>query len=166
MTDDYEIPVGDTGHEAGTFLMELTRLRPWKLYETTKGWSHERPENPGDIIEAFDKIEWTFVDEDGEIGTGDTSTARSERSTLYAWATGLGLSPAVVLDRSKPIPAKELIGRKANVTFTPDKNGYSRITAVVPPPAARQQQPAPAAAPGEFAGAPTPQAAGQGDLPF
>lgn len=132
MTDEYEIPTGDTGHEPGTFLMVLTALKPFKLYETRKGWTREQPE-PSQLIEAYDKIEWVFADDQGEIGTGTTSTARSERSTLFAWATGLGLPAAVILDRSKPIPASQLIGREANVTFTPDANGYSRISAVVPP---------------------------------
>lgn len=159
MTDEYEIPTGDTGHEAGTFLMKLTALKPFKLYETTKGWSREAPD-PSNLIEAFDKIEWLFVDEDGEMGSGNTSTARSEKSTLFAWATGLGVAPAVILDRSKPIPASELIGRTGMVTFAPDKNGYSRISNVVPPPRARAAAPAeaPVAAPvgaapgGGFAG--------------
>jgi len=139
MNDEYEIPTGDTGHETGTFLMVLTALKPFTLYETTKGWTREKPED-GSLVEAYNKIEWVFADEDGEIGTGTTSTARSERSTLFAWATGLGLPPQVVLDRSKPIPASQLIGREAMVTFAPDKNGYSRISSVVPAPKARQPQ--------------------------
>lgn len=141
MTDEYEIPVGDTGHEPGTFLMKLTALKPFKLYETRNGWTREQPVD-GSLIETYDKIEWVFADEDGAVGSGNTSTARSERSTLFAWATGLGLAPAVVLDRSKPIPARELIGREAMVTFAPDKNGYSRITSVVPAPKARGTAPA------------------------
>lgn len=152
MTDDYEIPTGDTGHEPGTFLMVLTALRPFTLYETRNGWSRERPEDTHSIIESYAKIEWIFADDQGETGTGTTSTARSEKSTLYAWATGLGLAPAVVLDRSKPIPASQLIGREAMVTFAPDKNGYSRIVTVVPPPRVRQAptpavEPAPSAVP-------------------
>lgn len=149
MTDDYEIPTGDTGHEPGTFLMVLTALKPFMLYETRNGWSRERPEDTGSIIESYSKIEWVFADDEGETGSGSTSTARSERSTLYAWATGLGLLPAVVLDRRTPIPASQLIGREAMVTFAPDKNGYSRITSVVPVPRARQAAPVaqPAAAP-------------------
>ena len=143
MSDDYEIPAGDTGIEPGTYLMTLTALRPFTLYETTKGWTREKPED-GSLVEAYNKIEWVFHTDDDQTGTGTTSTARSERSTLFAWATGLGLSPAVVLDRSKPIPAKELIGREAMVTFQLDKNGYSKITSVVPAPRART---APAAAP-------------------
>lgn len=138
MTDDYDIPAGDTGHEPGTFLMTLTALKPFTLYETRNGWTRERPENPGDIIDSYQKIEWVFADEEGELGNGSTSTSRSERSTLFAWATGLGIPPAVVLDRSKPIPARQLIGREGMVTFAPDKNGYSRITSVVPAPKARQ----------------------------
>lgn len=147
MTDDYEIPTGDTGHEPGTFLMLLTALKPFTLYETRNGWTRERPEDGGSVIEAYSKIEWIFADDQGEFGSGTTSTARSERSTLFAWATGLGLAPAVVLDRSKPIPASQLIGREAMVTFQPDKNGYSRIVSVVPAPRARQAAPAAAAAP-------------------
>lgn len=149
MSDEYEIPTGDTGHEPGTFLMVLTALKPFTLYETRNGWTREKPED-GSLVEAYNKIEWVFVDDDGEFGSGNTSTARSERSTLYAWATGLGMPPAVVLDRSKPIPASQLVGRQAMVTFAPDKNGYSRITSVVPAPKARTPQPQP----GEFAGAP------------
>jgi hypothetical protein len=170
MTDEYEIPTGDTGHEPGTFLMTLTALKPFTLYETRKGWTREKPED-GTLVEAYNKIEWVFADDEGEMGTGSTSTARSERSTLFAWATGLGLSPAVVLDRSKPIPAGQLIGREAMVTFAPDKNGYSRITSVVPAPKARATTTA--AQPGEFAGAPrTPEMVApgggqsEGDLPF
>lgn len=141
MTDEYEIPTGDTGHETGTFLMVLTALKPFTLYETTKGWTREKPED-GSLVEAYNKIEWVFADDQGETGTGTTSTARSERSTLFAWATGLGMPAAVVLDRSKPIPASQLIGREAMVTFAPDKNGYSRITSVVPAPRARAAAPA------------------------
>jgi hypothetical protein len=142
MTDDYEIPTGDTGHEPGTFLMTLVGLKPFKLYETRNGWTRELPENGAGVIDTYDKIEWAFSDEAGEIAKDSTSTSRSERSTLFAWATGLGLPAAVVLDRSKPIPSSQLIGRSANVTFTPNKNGYSRITAVVPPPKARAAAPA------------------------
>lgn len=149
MTDEYEIPAGDTGHELGTFLMTLTALKPFTLYETTKGWTREKPED-GSLVEAYNKIEWIFADDDDEMGTGTTSTARSERSTLFAWATGLGMAPATVLDRSKPIPASQLIGRQAMVTFSADKNGYSRISSVVPAPRAK----APAPQPGEFVGAP------------
>jgi len=152
MTDEYEIPTGDTGHELGTFLMTLTALKPFTLYETTKGWTREKPED-GNVVEAYNKIEWVFCDEDGEFGNGTTSTARSERSTLFAWATGLGMPPAVVLDRSKPIPASQLVGREAMVTFAADKNGYARISSVVPAPKARTAAPA-AAQPGEFSGAP------------
>lgn len=136
MTDDYEIPTGDTGHEPGTFLMVLTALKPFKLYETRTGWTREQPTD-GSLIQDYDKIEWIFADEDGEIGSGNTSTSRSERSTLYAWATGLGVPAAVVLDRSKPIPSSQLIGREAMVTFAPDKNGYSRVASVVPIPRQR-----------------------------
>lgn len=141
MTDEYEIPTGDTGHEAGTFLMTLTALKPFTLYETTKGWTREKPEDGG-IVEAYNKIEWHFADEDGDTGTGRTSTARSERSTLFAWATGLGLPPAVVLDRTKPIPASQLIGREGMVTFAPNKNGYNEIVSVVPAPKAKAPKPA------------------------
>lgn len=146
MTDEYQIPTGDTGHEPGTFLMVLTALKPFKLYETRNGWTREAPQD-GSLIEAYDKIEWVFADDEGQTGTGTTSTARSERSTLFQWATGLGLAPAVVLDRRTPIPASQLIGREAMVTFAPDKNGYSRIVSVVPAPRARQAAPAPVAAP-------------------
>lgn len=145
MTEEYAIPSGDTGHEVGTFLMTLTALKPFRLYETRNGWTREQPAQ-ADLIEAYDKIEWVFADDEGEIGTGTTSTARSERSTLFAWATGLGLAPAVVLDRSKPIPASQLIGREAMVTFAADKNGYSRITSVVPAPRAKAAEAAPAQA--------------------
>lgn len=173
MTDEYEIPTGDTGHEPGTFLMTLTALKPFTLYETRKGWTREKPED-GSLVEAYNKIEWIFFDDDGEPGTGNTSTARGETSTLFKWATGLGLAPAVVLDRSKPIPSGQLIGRQGMVTFAPDKNGYSRITSVVPAPRARAAapEPAPAAQPGEFAGAPRtpemvlPGGQADGDLPF
>lgn len=144
MTDEYEIPTGDTGHAPGTFLMTLTALKPFTLYETRNGWTREAPV-AGSLIEAYDRIEWIFHDYEGEQGSGTTSTARGERSTLFAWATGLGLSPAVVLDRRTPIPASQLIGREAMVTFAPDKNGYSRITSVVPPPQAKAAAPAPAA---------------------
>jgi len=146
MTDDYEIPTGDTGHEPGTFLMTLTALKPFKLYETRTGWTREQPDQ-SQLIEAYDKIEWIFHDDQGGQGSGNTSTARSERSTLFTWATGLGLTPAVVLDRSKPIPASQLIGREGMVTFAPDKNGYSRITSVVPAPRARATAPVAASAP-------------------
>lgn len=171
MTDDYEIPTGDTGHEPGTFLMTLVGLKPFQLYETRNGWTREMPENGAGIIDSYDKIEWAFSDEHGEVAKDSTSTSRSERSTLFAWATGLGLSPAIVLDRSKPIPSAQLVGRSANVTFTPNKNGYSRISAVVPPPRARETAPVTPAAPvdqpmtrlpnmaqpGEFDGAPVQQ---------
>lgn len=144
MTDEYEIPTGDTGHEPGTFLMTLTALKPFTLYETRTGWTRERPDD-GSLVEAYNKIEWVFADDEGEFGTGSTSTARSERSTLFAWATGLGIPASVVLDRSRPIPASQLIGREGMVTFAPDKNGYARITSVVPAPRARASQaPAPA----------------------
>ena len=157
MTDnDYEIPAGDTGHDTGTFLMTLTALKPFTLFETTKGWTRERPED-GSIVEAYNKIEWVFVDDDGEFGSGTTSTARSERSTLYAWATGLGMAPAIVIDRSKPIPASQLIGREGMVTFAADKNGYSRIASVVPAPKAKAA----------FVASPTPAVeAPTADLPF
>jgi hypothetical protein len=141
MTDDYEIPTGDTGHEPGTFLMVLTALKPFMLYETRNGWTREKPEDSHSIVESYNKIEWVFADDEGVTGSGSTSTARSERSTLFAWATGLGVPPAVVLDRSKPIPSGQLVGREAMVTFAPDKNGYSRITSVVPVPRARAAQP-------------------------
>ncbi len=161
MSDEYEIPTGETGHEPGTFLMTLTALKPFTLYETSKGWTREKPDD-GTVVEAYNKIEWVFADEDGEFGSGTTSTARSERSTLYAWATGLGMAAAVVLDRSKPIPASQLIGRSGMVTFAPDKNGYSRISSVVPAPKARgaaasEQTTMPKAQPGEFDGAPAQQ---------
>lgn len=149
MTDDYEIPAGDIGHEVGTFLMTLTALKPFTLYETTKGWSREQPSD-GSLVEAYNKIEWVFYDDEGEQGTGTTSTARSERSTLFAWATGLGMAPAVVLDRSKPIPAGQLIGREGMVTFAADARGYSKIVSVVPAPRARATTPAaPPPAPAE-----------------
>jgi hypothetical protein len=143
MTDDYEIPTGDTGHEPGTFLMVLTALKPFTLYETRNGWTREKPED-GTLVEAYNKIAWVFADVEGdETAEGTTSTARSERSTLFAWATGLGLSPQMVLDRTKPIPASQLIGRQAMVTFQPDpKSGYSRIKSVVPAPRARATAPA------------------------
>lgn len=146
MTDDYEIPTGDTGHEPGTFLMVLTALKPFTLYETRTGWTRELTD-PASLIESYSKIEWVFADDEGETGSGSTSTARSERSTLFAWATGLGLPPALVLDRSKPIPSSQLIGREAMVTFAPDKSGYSRITSVVPVPRQRAAAPPVAAAP-------------------
>lgn len=148
MTDEYEIPVGDTGHETGTFLMVLTALKPFTLYETRNGiWTREKPED-GTLVEAYNKIAWIFADDEGETGEGTTSTARSERSTLFAWATGLGMSPAVVLDRSKPIPASQLIGREAMVTFAADpKSGYSKIVSVVPAPKARAAAPAPVVTP-------------------
>ena len=136
MTDDYEIPTGDTGHEPGTFLMVLTALKPWKLYETRNGWAREAPTD-GSLIQVYDKIEWVFADDQGETGSDSTSVARGESSTLFKWATGLGVPPAVVLDRSKPIPSSQLIGREGLVTFMPNKNGYSRITSVVPAPKAR-----------------------------
>ena len=161
MTDsDYEIPAGDTGHETGTFLMTLTALRPFTLFETTKGWTRERPED-GSLVEAYNKIEWIFADDEGETGSGSTSTARSERSTLYAWATGLGMAPAVILDRSKPIPAAQLIGREGMITVVLDKNGYSKVASVVPAPKAKPQ-------PTGFAGVPpTPSAEALPDeLPF
>jgi hypothetical protein len=139
MTDEYEIPAGDTGIEPGTYLCVLTALTPFTLYEKRDGWSRERPENTADIVEEYKKVEWTFATDDGEIGKGQTSIARSERSTLFAWATGLGMSPAVVLDRSKPIPAGQLIGREGLVTFALDKGGYSRAVSVVPAPKQRQQ---------------------------
>jgi hypothetical protein len=110
-----------------------------------------------------------FADDEGETGTGTTSTARSERSTLFAWATGLGMPPSVVLDRSKPIPASQLVGREAMVTFAPDKNGYSRISSVVPAPRARAAS-TPAIAPVEVPAGPVreivppqPQAGGFGE---
>lgn len=146
MTDEYEIPIGDTGHEPGTFLMVLTALKPFTLYETRKGWTREMPED-GSLVEAYSKVEWIFADDDGEMGSGSTSTSRSERSTLFAWATGLGMPAATVLDRSKPIPAGQLVGRQGMVTFAPDKNGYSRIASVVPAPKARPAAPSPAFAP-------------------
>jgi hypothetical protein len=139
MTDEYEIPAGETGIEPGTYLCVLTALTPFTLYEKRDGWSREKPENPADIVETYNKIEWTFATDDGEIGKGQTSIARSERSTLFAWATGLGMAPAVVLDRSKPIPAGQLIGREGLVTFALDKGGYSRATSVVPAPRQKQQ---------------------------
>jgi hypothetical protein len=90
---------------------------------------------------------------------------------------------AVVLDRSKPIPASQLIGREAMVTFAPDKNGYSRINSVVPAPRVRQPAAAPALEPRQIiptqqeaqgfgAAGPQPAAAvptsqpGTDDLPF
>lgn len=173
-TAEYEIPTGDTGHEVGTFLMTLTALKPFTLYETTKGWSREKPED-GSVVEAYNKIEWVFCDEDGEFGNGTTSTSRSERSTLYAWASGLGMAPATILDRSKPIPASQLIGRAGMVTFQPDKNGYAKIVSVVPAPRARAAAPIdqpmtalPNQVEGEFVGAPAPTQppAKADDLPF
>ena len=148
-TQEYEIPTSDTGHEPGTFLSVLTALKPFTLYETTKGWTREKPED-GSLVEAYNKIEWVFADDEGVTGSGTTSTARSERSTLFAWATGLGMAPAIVLDRSKPIPSSQLIGREAMVTFAPDKNGYSRISSVVPAPKARPASAVPPQVPQEI----------------
>lgn len=169
MSDEYEIPAGDTGHEVGTFLMTLTALKPFTLYETTKGWTREKPED-GSLVEAYNKIEWVFYDDDGEMGTGTTSTARSERSTLFAWATGLGLPATVVLDRSKPIPAGQLIGREAMVTFAADKNGFSRISSVVPAPKAKApKEPEPGFGEAGIQPAAAVPAGGEvqtGDLPF
>lgn len=174
MSDEYEIPAGDTGIEPGTYLMTLTALKPFTLYETTKGWTRDEPD-AGTLVEAYNKIEWVFATDDSEIGTGTTSTARSERSTLFAWATGLGLPAAVVLDRSKPIPASQLIGREGMVTFAPDKNGYPRITSVVPAPKAKvaapvaaPAQPAPGDEPVTFgaAGVQQPAPAPADSLPF
>lgn len=161
---EYEIPAGEAGIDPGTYFATLTKLEPFTLYETASGWSRTPPED-GAVAEAYHKIEWTFHTEDGEQVDGTTSTARSERSTLYAWATGLGLAPAVVLDRSKPIPASQLIGRSALITVELDKNGYSRVKAVVQAP---KQKATPAAQPGEFDGAPRqqPMAAPTDDLPF
>lgn len=156
MTDDYEIPTGDTGHEPGTFLMVLTALKPWKLYETRNGWAREAPTD-GSLIQVYDKIEWIFADDQGETGSDSTSVARGESSTLFKWATGLGVPPAVVLDRSKPIPSSQLIGREGMVTFQPNKNGFSKIVAVVPAPKAR-----PAAAP--VAAAPVAEAVPAGPI--
>ena len=152
MTDEYEIPAGDVDIEPGTYLATLTALKPYVLYETSKGWGREIPDD-GTVVEAYNKIEWVFHTDEDDVIHGSTSTARSERSTLYAWATGLGMAPAVVLDRSKPIPSSQLIGRAAMVTVTLDKNGYSKIASVVPAPKAKAVA-APAAQPGDFVGAP------------
>lgn len=169
MTEEYEIPAGEPQIEPGTYLATLTGLKPFTLYETSRGWTREKPEDGG-VVEAYNKIEWVFHTDDGEPIHGTTSTARSERSTLYAWATGLGMSAAIVLDRSKPIPASQLIGRAGMVTVALDKNGYSRVASVVPAPRART-----AAQPGEFDGAPRQQPIAPtgaeagvpaGDLPF
>ena len=65
--------------------MILTALKPFTLYETTKGWTREEKPEDGSLVEAYNKIEWVFADEEGEPGSGTTSTARSERSTLFAW---------------------------------------------------------------------------------
>lgn len=143
---DYEIPAGAAGAEPGTYIATLTALKPFTLYETSKGWSRELPDD-AQVVEAYNKIEWHFHTDEGELLEGTTSTARSERSTLFAWATGLGLPPAVVLDRSKPIPSSLLIGREAMVTVGPDKNGYPRVQSVVPVPRQRQAPPAPPAPP-------------------
>ena len=164
MTSDteYEIPAGEPGAEPGTYFATLTALKPFTLYETSTGWTREKPENG--LAEAYSKIEWHFHTEDGERLEGITSTARSERSTLFAWATGLGLPAGVVLDRSKPIPASLLIGREAMVTVQRDKNGYPRVTTVVPAPKSRAAAPVAA---GTFDGAPTqPAIASSDDLPF
>jgi hypothetical protein len=175
-TTEYEIPAGEPGAEPGTYFATLTALKPFTLYETSKGWTREKPEDG--LAEAYSKIEWHFHTEDGDRLEGITSTARSEKSTLFAWATGLGIPANVVLDRSKPIPASLLIGREAMVTVQLDKNGYPRVTTVVPAPKARSTAPAaapvdqpmttlPNQVPGEFDGAPTtPAAAPVGDLPF
>jgi hypothetical protein len=159
MTDDYEIPAGEAGLEPGTYLATLTALKPFTLYETTQGWTRERPDDG--IVEAYNKIAWHFATDDGDTIESSTSTSRSERSTLYAWATGLGLPAATVLDRSKPIPAALLIGREGMITVVLDKNGYSKVASVVPAPKAKPK-------PGEFAGvAPTPSAEALPDeLPF
>lgn len=166
MTDEYEIPAGDPDVEPGTYLATLTALKPYTLYETSKGWTRDKPDD-GTVVEAYNKIEWVFHTDDEEPLPirGNTSTARSDRSTLYAWATGLGMPAATVLDRSKPIPASQLIGRQAMVTVVLDKNGYSKIASVVPAPRARAADPAPA---GAFDGAPTtPPATEPADaLPF
>lgn len=163
---EYEIPAGEMGVEPGTYLATLTSLKPFTLYETTKGWTREEPED-GTIVEAYNKIQWRFHTDDDELIEGTTSTARSERSTLYAWATGLGLPASVVLDRSKPIPASLIIGRAAMVTVAADKNGYPRVASVVPAPRSRAAAAAPASAVGQFTGAPTtPAAAPADDLPF
>lgn len=157
---EYEIPAGEPDIEPGTYLAVLTALKPYTLYETSKGWTRDMPED-GTVVESYNKIEWLFHTDEGEPIRGNTSTARSDRSTLYAWATGLGVAPAVVLDRSKPIPASQLIGREAMVTVVLDKNGYAKIASVVPAPRSRT------AAPKGFDGAPTtPPAAPADDLPF
>lgn len=171
---EYEIPAGEPGAEPGTYFATLTALKPFTLYETSKGWTREKPED-GSLAEAYSKIEWHFHTEEGDRLEGITSTARSEKSTLFAWATGLGIAPGIVLDRSKPIPASMLIGREAMVTVQLDKNGYPRVTSVVPAPKARGAAPADQPMttlpnqqqPGDFAGAPTtPAAELSGDLPF
>ena len=159
MTDDYEIPAGEAGLEPGTYLATLTALKPFTLYETTQGWTRERPDDG--IVEAYNKIAWHFATDDGDTIESSTSTSRSERSTLYAWAIGLGMAPAVILDRSKPIPAAQLIGREAMVTFAADKNGYSRIASVVPAPKAKAAFVAPAPAAVEAS-----TEAPSGNLPF
>lgn len=161
MSDEYEIPAGEGGIDPGTYLATLTDLKPYTLYETSKGWSREIPED-GTVVEAYNKISWRFATDDGDTIEGSTSTSRSERSTLYAWASGLGISPAVILDRSKPIPAKQLIGREAMVTVVLDKNGYSKIASVVPAPRARAAAPVP----GQFDGVPPTTEAPTADLPF
>jgi len=138
---EYEIPAGDVDIEPGTYLATLTALKPYTLYETSKGWSREMPDD-AQLVEAYNKVEWIFHTDDDESIHGSTSTARSERSTLFAWATGLGMASAVVLDRSKPIPASQLIGRSAMVTVILDKNGYSKIASVVPAPRVKGAAPA------------------------
>jgi hypothetical protein len=161
---EYEIPAEAPGAEPGTYLAILTALKPFTLYETSDGWTREKPD--AGIVEAYNKIDWIFHTDDGEQLEGMTSTARSERSTLFAWATGLGMPAAVVLDRSKPIPASQLIGREGMVTVSLDKNGRSRVTSVVPAPKAKAA-PAPIQ-PGEFDGAPRqqPVAEPKDELPF
>ncbi len=154
---EYEIPAGAPSVEPGTYLATLTALKPFTLYETTQGWTREQPDS-GTVVESYNKIEWHFHTDDDQLIEGTTSTSRSERSTLYAWATGLGLPASVVLDRSKPIPASQLIGRAAMVTVALDKNGYARVASVVPAPKARGAAPMTTmpsqAQPGEFSGAP------------
>jgi hypothetical protein len=138
---EYEIPAGEVDIEPGTYLATLTALKPYTLYETSKGWSREMPDD-AQLVEAYNKVEWIFHTDDEESIHGSTSTARSERSTLFAWATGLGMAASVVLDRSKPIPASQLIGRSAMVTVVLDKNGYSKIASVVPAPRVKAAAPA------------------------
>jgi hypothetical protein len=118
--------------EPGTYVATLVAWDAYSLYELADGaWTRS---DPGDGTEPVHKISWTFAMDDGQVVTGDTSTAwRSEAAKLRQWCKGLGIDFAT----TKVLNAEVLVGREGMITVGVSKSGYSRVEAVNPLPKAK-----------------------------